>query len=502
MKYYITTPIYYINDVPHIGHAYTTIAADVLARYHRTKGDDVFFLTGTDEHGAKIAEAADKAGKSPKEFVDHLRPKFIDTWKELNISYDQFFATTNPDHEKMVQDFVAKLVEKGFVEKREYEGLYCVGCERFLKESELVDGMCPDHKKAPVKQKEENYFFKLSSFQDKLAKLIENDEFEIGPAQRKNEILGKLKQGLEDVSISRAAVEWGVSFPGDPKQTIYVWIDALLNYYTATEIYCHDSHLGGAGTPSTPEVNSDAGAGTPSTPEVDACGAWPANLHLMAKDILWFHAVIWPAMLLAADLSLPKKVFAHGFFTVNGQKMSKTIGNVIDPNEIVDKYGADAVRFYLLSAFPFGEDGDVSLEKLDQSYNKLANEVGNLAQRTLSMIVRYEIPKSKLQISNQNSNSKIQIDEELCNLQFMEALRKIMAFAEEQNRFIADKAPWTLAKEGKNEELAEVLSTVYSNLGVIADALLPFIPETAEKMKNQLETLKPEPLFPKTTEYR
>jgi len=500
-KYYITTPIYYINDVPHIGHAYTTIAADVLARYHRAKGDDVFFLTGTDEHGAKIAEAAAKAGKTPREFVDDLRPKFKETWKKLNISYDQFFATTNPKHEEYVQDFVEDLEQNGFIEKREYEGLYCVACEKFLKEAELVEGCCPDHKKPPVKQKEENYFFKLSEFQDKLLERIESGELEIGPASRKNEIVGKIKQGLEDISISRAAVEWGVAFPGDPKQTIYVWIDALLNYYTATKIYGDDIET--SPSPSHPlhlashQAEEELSAGGP---------AWPANLHLMAKDILWFHSVIWPAMLLAADLPLPKKVFAHGFFTVNGQKMSKTIGNVIDPNEVVDKYGADAVRFYLLSAFPFGEDGDVSLEKLDQAYNKLANEVGNLVQRTLSMINKYSIdPKLEARslklgkVKIPDSRFQIPVAEELNNLDFAGALRKIMTVAEEQNKYIAEKQPWTLAKEGKADLLNEVLLSVYNNLVGLSDALLPFIPETAEKMKKQLETLEPEPIFPKLT---
>jgi len=478
MKYYITTPIYYINDVPHIGHAYTTIAADVLARYHRAKGDEVFFLTGTDEHGAKIAEAAAKAGKSPQQFVDELRPKFQAAWEKLNISYDQFFQTTDAGHEKLVQEFVSTLLARGFVEKRSYEGLYCVGCEKFLKESELVDGLCPDHKKAPVKQSEENYFFKLSALADRLIEKIESGELEIGPESRKNEVLGKIRQGLEDVSISRAAVEWGVRFPGDENQTIYVWIDALLNYYTATKIYCQDSH--------------PAGVGTPSTRGVNACGIWPANLHLMAKDILWFHAVIWPAMLLAADLPLPKKVFAHGFFTVDGQKMSKTIGNVIDPNDVVEKYGADAVRYYLLSAFPFGEDGDVSYAKMDQAYNKLANEVGNLVQRTIAMINKYQI-ETKLQVAS----CKLQVDNEIDNLDFMNALRKIMAFAEEQNKYIAEKQPWILAKEGKDDEVAAVLTMVYGNLFVLARALDPFIPETVSKMKKQLETLQAEPLFPR-----
>jgi methionyl-tRNA synthetase len=495
-KYYITTPIYYINDVPHIGHAYTTIAADVLARYYRKKGDEVFFLTGTDEHGAKIAEAAEQAGKAPADFVNDLRPAFKKAWEKLNISYDEFFYTSNPKHEKLVQEFVQTLKDKGFIEKRKYEGLYCVGCEKFLKEADLADGLCPDHKKAPAKQAEENYFFKLSDpvISNKLVSLISLNELEIGPESRKNEVLGKIKQGLEDVSISRAAVEWGVPFPGDEKQTIYVWIDALLNYYTATKIYGKEEF-------------------------------WPANLHLMAKDILWFHAVIWPAMLMAADLPLPKKVFAHGFFTINNQKMSKTLGNVIDPVEVTDKFGADAVRYALLREFPFGEDGDISEEKIANSYNKLANNIGNLVQRTLSMINKYSIaiPASSVipakagiqEVALQNSNQtpgspgttlkntagpeddNLNVDTDLDNLDFMGALRKIDEFAEKQNQFIASTQPWALAKEGKGEELTQVLTSVYQSLYVIAELIEPFMPETAQKMKKQLETLQPEPLFPR-----
>jgi methionyl-tRNA synthetase len=463
-KYYVTTPIYYINDVPHIGHAYTTVAADVLARYHRKKGDEVFFLTGTDEHGAKIAEAAIKAGKSPQDFVDELELKFKEAWKKLNISYDEFFRTTNPDHEKQVQEFVQKLKDGGFVEKRSYEGLYCVGCEKFLKESELIDGKCPDHQKEPVRQKEENYFFKLSQFGDKILEKIESGEFEIGPETRRNEIAGKIKQGLEDISISRAAVEWGVSFPGDDKQTIYVWIDALLNYYTATKIYKKD-------------------------------GFWPANLHLMAKDIVWFHGVIWPALLLALDLPLPKKIFVHGFFTVDNQKMSKSIGNVLDPNYLVDKFGVDAVRYATLREFPFGEDGDFSEEKIATHYNNLANNIGNLLQRTISMINKYNI---EVKSNNTEAKSqKIDINAEISTLDFMSALKKIDDFCMAQNKYIAESEPWTLAKEDKKAELAEVLINVYNNLALLPELLEPFMPETAVKIRKQLETLEPEPLFPR-----
>ena len=493
-KYYITTPIYYINDIPHIGHAYTSIAADVLARYHRQKGDEVFLLTGTDEHGAKIAEAAARAGKSPQEFSDELSAKFEALVRTLNISYDQFFRTTNPEHGKLVQQFVQKLTEKGFVDKRKYTGLYCVGCEKFLKEAELEDGCCPDHKKPPVRQTEENYFFKLSEFAEKLTGLIQSGEFEVGPETRKNEVLGKIKTGLEDISISRQAVEWGIRFPSDETQTIYVWIDALLNYYTATEMYGKEEF-------------------------------WPADLHLVGKDILWFHAVIWPALLLAADLPLPKKVFAHGFFTSSGAKMSKTVGNVIDPNEIVKKYGVDAVRYYLLSAFPFGEDGDVSLEKLDLAYNKLANDIGNLLQRVISMIKKYQfngvilsnaknlgdpsatpqddnIKRSQDDTIKKPKDDNINIDSEIQVLDFAGALKKITDFAQAENKYIADKEPWTLAKENKTAELTQVLQHSFDALWSIQSVILPFMPETAEKIRKQLNTLEPEVLFPRIEEAR
>lgn len=462
-KYYITTPIYYVNDVPHIGHAYTTIAADVLARYHKSRSEEVFFLTGTDEHGAKIAEAAAKAGKDPKAFVDELAPKFQETWKKLNIAYSEFFRTTNPEHEKLVQEFIQKVYDNGFIEKRSYSGLYCVSCERYYKPEELIDGKCPDHKRECVEQSEENYFFLLSKFQDQLIQKIESGEMVVGPESRRNEVLSKVKLGLEDVSISRANVKWGIPVPFDSSQTIYVWFDALLNYFTATKIY----------------------------PE--AANLWPADLHLMAKDILWFHAVIWPAMLLAAGEAVPKKVFAHGFFTINGQKMSKTLGNVIDPNEVVEKFGADAVRYSLLREFPFGEDGDISVEKIAARYTEdLGNNLGNLLNRTLSMMNKYKVNQ---RISK--SANRLDISKEIEDLQFSRALEKVMAYAAEQNQFINENAPWQLAKEGKQDKIENVLGSVYGALVIIANNLESFMPETAEKMKQQLETLQPEPLFPR-----
>lgn len=475
-KFYITTPIYYINDVPHIGHAYTTVAADVLARYYRSKGRDVFFLTGTDEHGAKIAAAAEKAGKTPKEFVDGLVPVFKEAWQHLNINYSEYFRTTDPEHEKLVQDCIVKLKEKGLIEKKKYEGLYCVGCEKFLKESELSDGLCPDHKVAPVKQTEENYFFKLSSFGDRVLEKIKSGELEIGPESRKNEVIGKINQGLEDVSISRAGVSWGIKFPGDESQTIYVWIDALLNYYSATKMFKREEF-------------------------------WPADLHLIGKDILWFHAIIWPAVLMALDLPLPKKVFANGYFTVNGQKMSKSIGNVIDPIEMVKKYGADAIRYFVLREFPFGEDGDISEEKIASRYEKdLGNDLGNLLQRTISMINKYEVKLDKKRAyynmaedteSESFPDLLLVTDLNLPLLRFDLVLNDIWGMIRESNAYIDQKKPWALFKEQDFAELSRVLNIVYWRLTDIAGLLEPFMPETSEKMKKQLKTLEPEQLFPR-----
>lgn len=481
-KFYITTPIYYINDVPHMGHAYTTIVADVLARYFRNKlGDNnVFFLTGTDEHGAKIVEAAEKANMLPLEFVDNLVPKFIDTWKNLNIEYNYFIRTTNKEHEKFVQEFIEKIKKNGYIEKRKYEGLYCVSCEKFVTDSELVNGCCPDHpNKKPIKHSEENWFFKLSKLEKELMSAIEKDKYLILPKERKNEIVSKINLGLEDVSISRSGVKWGIPVPWDKSQTIYVWFDALLNYYSALKINKKEFF-------------------------------WPANIHLMAKDILWFHAVIWPAMLIAASLcdksqkgdcplgfELPKKMFAHGFFTINGQKMSKTVGNVIDPNKLVKKYGADAVRYYLLTAFPFGDDGDVSEEELERKYNSdLANELGNLVNRVVSMASRYKIkPKAKgLRLKVKDDNQKI--NQFIEDFKFDEALKEIWGLIREANVFIEQSKPWEVAKSNP-KKLEIVFNKLFESLQTIGYYLQPFLPSTSQKIKSQLKYLKAEPLFPR-----
>ncbi len=501
-KIYITTPIYYVNDIPHIGHAYTTIAADVLARYYKSQNKEVFFLTGTDEHGAKIAEAAEKAGKEPKEFVDSLVPRFEKAWENLNIKYDGFIRTTDPKHEAVVKEIVTKLKEKGFIEKKKYEGLYCVGCERFLNKDELKDGKCPDHGKEPVKQSEENYFFLLSKFEDKLKKAIDAGDYEIAPKGRKNEVLGKLEQGLEDISISRAAVPWGIEFPDDPEQTIYVWIDALINYYSAGEIFNQKD-------------------------------LWPPTIHLMAKDILWFHAIVWPAVLMALDMELPKKVFAHGFFTIDGKKMSKSVGNVLDPNKMLEKYGADAVRYAILREFPFGEDGDISEEKIASRYNsELASGLGNLVSRVATMIEKYfdnKIPEIKkdsethpLRANSDRFTWKdayAEADQAIEKIELHKYCQAIEKFITTANKYIDETKPWVLAKEDK-KELAWVLYGLCDSICQLAWLVYPIMPDVSKKIaqafniegllsenldikesyqniKSDTEIKKPEPLFPR-----
>ena len=466
-RFYLTTPIYYVNDKPHLGHAYTSIAADVLARFYRHGGREVFFLTGTDEHGAKVAQAAKRAGQTPREFADRIAKDFEGLTPLLALTNDKFIRTTDPKHEKIVREFLQKLFDKGRFYKKSYEGLYCVGCEEFRTEKDLVDGKCPAHNYVPELHKEENWFFKLSAFEGQIKKLIESDELKIEPVSRKNEVLGRLKEGLEDISISRKSVSWGVKLPWDKTQTIYVWVDALLNYYSAAQIF-------------------------------DKKGFWPPDLHLMAREIMWFHAVLWPALLLAAGESLPKRIFVHGYFTIDGQKISKTLGNVVDPNDLVQKYGVDAVRYYLLRDFPFGEDGDVSLERLKERYHSdLAAGLGNLVQRVLSMVKKYELKTQGLEPGELSEDKVKAIKDDLEHLSFQSALAKIWQLIDALNKDIAETEPWVLGRKNKKAQLEGFLKGCFRQILALADLIEPFLPQTSAEIKKQAETLKLKPIFPK-----
>ena len=457
-KYFVTTPIYYVNDVAHIGHTYTTVAADVITRYYKQRGYDARLLTGTDEHGAKIAEAAIKHGKKPKEYADEISEKFKEAWKSLNIGYARFIRTTDEDHIKVAREFLQKLYDKGVIDSkpRLYGGLYCVGHEKFMSPEELVNGLCPDHQTKPIEHSEENYYFRLSDYQEKLEKLITSDEIRIRPESRKNEILSKLKQGLEDISISRANLEWGIPLPFDKKQTSYVWIEALINYYT----YGSQNNF------------------------------WPADLHLIAKDILWFHAIVWPAMLLAIEEETPKQIFAHGFFTINGQKMSKTLGNVISPDQLVERYGTDGARYVLLAAFPFGEDGNFSWDLFDRLYNAdLANGLGNLVARVAKLCENNDVVGEEYKESFDPKMTK-----HLEQFKFNEALNHIWSEIAGADKLVTEKKPWEL-----REEVKIILADLVKRIQRIAFNLQPFLPETSEKILKQFSgSIKSAPpLFPR-----
>ncbi len=469
-KFYVTTPIYYVNDVPHIGHTCTTIAADIIARYHKLLGKEVFFLTGTDEHGAKVAEAAQKKGLLPKKFCDQVSKNFQEIWPKLNVEYDYFIRTTNPEHEKIVQEIIKKIYKNGDIYKARYEGLYCLGCEKFITETELTNGCCPLHPNEKVqKQSEENYFFKLSKYVPQLIKAIEDPKnkyhYQISPQSKREEVLSKLKTGVDDLSISRANVPWGIPIPWDKSQTIYVWVDALINYYSALKIN-------------------------------EKKEFWPANLHLLAKDILWFHAVIWEAMLISAKISLPKEVFIHSFYMIDGQKMSKSLGNVISPQKLLERYGVDGTRYLIASSFPYDSDSDVGWKRFTEKYNAdLANGLGNLVARVATLASRTENKYQKLNIKITDKKFK---DYHLSfkRYQFNEALTFIWEKISQADKQIDRKHPWTL----KGKELEKVLQPLVKEIQEIALLLKPFLPETAEKIEKQFSGPKvksAKPLFPR-----
>lgn len=471
-KRYITTPIYYINDKPHIGHAYSTIAADVLARYWRGRlGDaNVLFSTGTDENSKKTIEAAEKAGQDIQAYADAMAAIWQKTWDDLGISYSRFIRTTEPPHKLAVQQFVQKLFDAGDITKGDYEGLYCYHCEQFYKEDELDHGKCPVHKIELELVKEENYFFNLPKYAKPLKDWITSSANPIGPISRQNEVLAFIDRGLEKISISRANQAWGIEVPFDSSQKVYVWVDALINYLTV--------------------------AGYPKA----GYDQWSHNFHhIVGKDIIKFHCIIWPAMLLAAGEALPKSVFAHGFFTIDGQKISKSLGNSIDPLELTAKYGNDALRYYLLREIPFGSDGDFSHERFEAVYNAdLANELGNLVQRVAKMILQYrdgKITKRELQ-----AHDVAEIEKAVEECRFDVALKEIWARVRGLNQLVEEEKPWVLAKTDQ-DQLDQVLAHLVSDLLQVAVLLEPFLPETSAKIIKTFGGQKVNPsvgiLFPK-----
>ena len=468
-KFYVTTPIYYANAEPHAGHAYTTIVADALARYHRLKGDDVFFLTGVDEHGAKIHEAAANAGISPQDYCDRIAPTFTNLWERLNISHDIFMRTTSDMHKRGAEKFLDALYNSGDVYKGTYEGYYCRSCERFVPEKELTDDkICPDHQLPLEWLEEENYFFRLSKYQDRLlAHIQENPQF-IYPESRRNELLRVLEAGLEDISISRASVSWGIPLPFDPDHIVYVWIEALTNYMTALDY----------------ENESDRYR-----------TFWPANVHMMAKEITRFHALIWPAMLMAVNLPLPKQIVAHGWLMRDGEALSKTRGIVIDMDTDIGTYGLDPFRYYLLREFSFGNDGDYRPARLHARYNAdLANDLGNLLNRVLGLLNKnFEgVPPPTTpgefddEIQAMAQATIDQLDAHIKTFAFDAALETIWEFVRRINRYVQQTQVWTLAKPETKPRMGTILYNSLEALRVISVLISPFIPDTAEKIQKQI----------------
>ncbi len=479
-KFYLTTPIYYVNDVPHIGHAYTTIAADVLARYKRLTGYEVFFLTGTDEHGIKIERSARERGVSPQEWTDTISAAFRDLWTRLHISYDDFIRTSQPRHKAVAQAVFQKAYEKGDIYKGLYEGWYCIPDETFLLESELQAGKCPDCGRPVEWITEEAYFFRLSKYQDWILDHIESHPHFIQPASRRNEVLSFVRSGLRDLCVSRSTFTWGIPVPFDPSQVIYVWIDALTNYLTAI------------GYGSDPQSFQKF---------------WPADIHLIGKEILRFHAVIWPILLRAADLPPPKQVFAHGWWTADGVRMSKSRGNVIDPGKLVEELAqrasasvetaVDALRYFVLREVAFGLDGDFSQMSLVQRFNSdLANDLGNLLSRTLTMLERYcqgTVPQPTTLGTTANvlaeAAAKLlpDLDPLLNELAFHKALARLWEYVRLVNRYVDEQAPWALARDpAQRHQLDTVLYNQVESLRIIALLLFPFMPHTAASMWRRL----------------
>jgi methionyl-tRNA synthetase len=471
-KFYITTPIYYPSAKLHIGHTYCTTIADSLARYHRLKGDDVMFLTGSDEHGQKIQRAAEAKGMTPIEYVDEIVALFQQLWKKLNISNDDFIRTTEKRHEIVVQELIQKSFDNGDIYKSQYEGWYCTPCETFWPENKLPEGkhVCPDCGRPLELVKEESYFLKMSKYADRWMKFIEENPDFIQPESRRNEMIAFVKSGLEDLCVSRTSFDWGIKVPFDPKHVVYVWFDALVNYLTA------------AGYHDDPEKFKKF---------------WPADVHLVGKEIVRFHSIIWPIMLMSVGLPLPKKVFGHGWLIVDGTKMSKSLGNVVDPIPLIDTYGADPLRYYLLKEIRLGQDGNFSLPSFVRRINAdLANDLGNLLQRTLAMVEKYEggivqAPKVKEAVDDDLAACAVETaklyETNMDAMKINDAINDVWNLIRRSNKYIDETMPWVLAKdEAKAERLQTVLYNLMESMRIIAALVSPYIPASAENMWHQL----------------
>ena len=464
MSYYLTTPIYYVNSTPHVGHAYTTIAADILARHRRQRGEETFFLTGTDEHGSKIARAAEGQGLEPRAFVDKMAAHWRELPRRVNATNDFFIRTTDPQHEALVQEFLQAIYDRGEIYAGTYEGLYCFSCEAFYSEDELVDGRCPQHGTVPEHVEEKNYFFKLSAYQDRLLALYDERPDFVLPRFRYNEARSFIEQGLQDISVSRATQRWGVPVPWDTGQVIYVWVDALINYVSALTY---------------------AREGEDLRPRF-----WPAR-HLLAKDILKFHCVIWPALLLAAGYEVPRRLFVHGYLLLDERKMSKSLGNVIDPLELIDVYGVDAVRFYLFRAVSFGQDGTISVEGLHERYEReLGNDLGNLLSRTTAMIARYRgggLAQTPGEPPWAIETVRDEVARALDEFDLTGALDSVWQLVRSLNRYVEDTAPWQLAKDpARSADLDRVLYDLADGLCAIAIAVHAYLPDTSDRILRAL----------------